>query len=325
MSNLSSTYRIVIFDNDPLSAQVLKALLDNKPDVEEVIIVEFVIDAYNAFRNHFNCFFIDIFTVGIENGLKSIDYVRRNFQVVPICLYSNIQNLNIMEGVPKYWQDRFLHYFKLPKEYPPHALDQATNDVLTNFGIYLEKATAKLQMENLVTLSSNANFTNSQKQQIEEITKSVNKALQVQSPPKQITIIPGVDAAKVEELVNITLKNATESLRLTTNVNIGVLIAGSLLVFASFIVGSITNRWEAIAFGGFGIAGIVTSLITNPLKSIGVSARRLVQLQVAYLTFMSQLAILNQASIKSTSLERSQRMGDEMARTLNVLEETFGK
>ena len=107
--------------------------------------------------------------------------------------------------------------------------------------------------------------------------------------------------------------------------NIGVLVVGSLLVFISLIYAAVTNRWEAVAFGGFGIAGVIASLITNPLHSIGVSARRLVQIQVAYLSFLNQLTMLNQDSKKLSAIDRSQRLGDEMARTLKALEEHFGK
>ena len=125
----------------------------------------------------------------------------------------------------------------------------------------------------------------------------------------------------MEQLIADTLKESKQSLQLTRMVNIGILIIGSILLLVSFVIASITGRWEAVAFGGFGLAGIIASLITNPLKSISASASRLVQIQTAYFQFLSQLRLLNQDSETITIIERSQRLGDAMERTVKILGE----
>lgn len=155
-----------------------------------------------------------------------------------------------------------------------------------------------------------------------ELSALISKASATGISP---AIVPGVNSSEIERLVHITLRDATLSLKLTANVNIGVLVLGVLLVFASFIVAAVTNRWEAVAFGGFGMAGIIASLVTSPLRSIGINARRLVQIQVAYLAFLNQLTMLNQDTKKNSTVERSKRLGDEMERILKTLEQYFGK
>src|SRR6266496_339252 len=121
---------------------------------------------------------------------------------------------------------------------------------------------------------------------------------------------------KIESLINTTIQQSQQSLGLTAKVNIGVLVVGASVVVISLFYSMWTDSWNAVGFGALGTAGVMTSLIRNPLRSIGVSARRLVQVQIAYLAFVSQLARLNEESDRLDSLELSRRLGDEMERTL---------
>ena len=260
-----------------------------------------------------------------------IEYVRSMYPLVPICLYATSSNLSTMPGVNDYWTRRLRHYYRLYKDQTIANLDVAVEDMLPRLANWFQTRVARARVGDLVKLVESQGtvvINYEQKNQIAEIVAMVENALKsreenYRSQPN--LVVPGVNTEQVENLVNTTLREATQSLRLTTNVNIGILIAGSALVFVSFVVASITGRWEAVAFGGFGIAGIVASLIVNPLRSIGASARRLVQIQVAYLSFVSQLALLNRDSEKISEIDRSQRLGEEMARTLSVLEEQSSK
>lgn len=127
----------------------------------------------------------------------------------------------------------------------------------------------------------------------------------------------------MEKLVDDTLKEAKHSLQGAAKVNIGVLVTGLIIVLGSFIYASITSQWQATAFGGVGMAGIITSLITNPSQSISASVERLVQVQIVYFTFLSQLSILSRASEGITILERSKQLGEQMVLTLKSLKENL--
>ncbi len=332
MEKLPLPLRVLILDNDSASAKVLKAIIETKSDIVAVQTVDRTEIANNVLRNdHFNSLFIDIFSIGTETGVKFIEHVRTAYPTVPICLYSKLIDLRTMPEVNEYWRQRLHHYYKLPKDQTIENLSSGADEMLYSLSTWLQTRIARVKVDNLAKLVEGKGeiiINNEQKNEITEIAAVIEKALKArdEAVSQQInTIVPGVNTEQIETLVNMTLKEATQSLRLTTNVNIGVLIAGSALVLISFIVASITNRWEAVAFGGFGITGIVASLIVNPLKSIGASARRLVQIQVAYLAFVSQLALLNQKSEKVSEFDRSQRLGEEMVRTLKVLEEQSGK
>lgn len=332
MENLPLPLKIAIVDSDPIGADVLKTILRTKPDIEEVSVFDQTGVAYGRFGHvDFSTLFIDIFSLGVDAGIEFIEYVRSEYPAVAICLYSPSVMLKLMPEVKDNWRNRFSHYYKLAKDQTIQNLDISSEEVLPLLAHYTQSAIARLQLSNLRTKLSQVsvqNLTVEQKQEIEEVASAAEKALQPQeakAQPKAITIVPGINTAHVEQLVDETLREAKKSLQMTTNVNIGVLVAGSFLVAVSFIVASYTNQWEAVAFGGFGIAGIIASLITNPLKSIGLSSRRLVQIQVAYLAFLSQLSIINQVSENTTIIEQSKQLGDEMTRTLKSLEEYFGK
>lgn len=331
MRNLPLPLQIVILDTDIASAGALKAIIETKPDIEEVRIFNQTRTANEAFRHDgFNSLFIYIFSLGVKTGIDFIEHVRTEYPIVPICLYSLSSSLVTMPEVPNNWRSRFGHYFKLPKDQTVHALDSSIEDILYTIAYELQGNIARYRLSNIRARLSDEitpyGFTPEQKQEIVETVAAAEKALvQRENQPSTITIVPGVNTGQLEQLVNITLKEATASLQLTTKVNIAVLVAGSLLLLISFIVAAVTDRWEAVAFGGFGTAGIIASLITNPLKSISANARRLVHVQVAYLQFLSQLAMLNQVSADTTIIERSQRLGEAMTQTLKALEEHFGK
>lgn len=321
---------IIILDTDEANASVLKALIETKPDIEKVKIVSDIKSAERALRDEdFNSLIIDIFPFGVDISLNFVQRVRDEYPVVPICLFSLLDSLRKMPGVNEYWKKRLSHYFKLAKNLPVDTLATTIDEVLIALAGYLQAEIALRKISNFrtrITKESTTGLTPEEKREFEETAVAAEKAIESrQVTEKFLNIVPGVNTSQMEQLVSNTLKEAVDSLRLTTKINIGILLVGSLLVLASFVIASITNRWEAVAFGGFGIAGIIASLITNPLKSISASASRLVQVQVAYLQFLSQLGMLNQDSDVISNLERSKRLSDAMEQTLKVLGEQFGK
>jgi DNA-binding NarL/FixJ family response regulator len=331
MASLPLPLKVAILDTDSLEANALKTVIEAKQDIVEVKIFNQIQSADEAFsKDNFNSLFIDIFSLGVEIGIKFIEHVRSEYPTIPICLYSSSQSLRLMPSVNDYWRTRFNHYYQLAKDQTIQNLDRSAEQVLEALSSYLQAATVRFQLSNLrkqLSQESVDSLSAEQKREIEKIAADAEKALEPLGSKSQLgtLLVPGMNTEQVEELVNETLKDAKKSLQMTTNVNIGVLVAGSLLVAASFTVATITSQWEAVAFGGFGIAGVIASLIANPLRSIGISARRLVQIQVAYLAFLSQLRLINRDWDETTIIEQSKQLGDEMSRTLKALDEYFGK
>lgn len=328
MNDLFKKLRVMILDAETTTGSALKVIIQNNPLVEKASIFTNAHDAKIHLQNDgFNSIFIDIFSIGTEIGIKFIEHVRLEYPAIPICLYSESNSLTFMPGVNDYWKSRFSHYYFLFKDQTIQKLDKSSNETLISFTEYLETALARLKLTNIRTyLSETSAISSEEKKEIEEVTQIVEKVLErkAERSPSSRNVLPGINSGQIEQLVMETIQEAKHSLQTTTYVNVGVLITGSALVIVSFIVAVVTNRWEAVAFGGFGMAGIVASLVTNPLRSISLSARRLVQVQVAYLSFLSQLSILNRES-NETNIEISKQLGDEMTRTLKTLEEYFDK
>jgi hypothetical protein len=83
------------------------------------------------------------------------------------------------------------------------------------------------------------------------------------------------------------------------------------------------EQWEPVVFGGFGLAGMVASLITQPLRSIGAASRQIVQIQVAYLGFINQIAIINDCPTDTT--EATLKKSERLQAVIQNIQETLAK
>jgi len=331
MESLPVPLKVAILDQDIIGANVLKSLIETKNDIIEVkkfSDIQILKDAFQ--KDDFNSLFIDLVSVGITKSIEFIKFIRTEYPIVPICLFSTSYTFSTMPDVDEHWRNRFEHYYQLRKDQSIDNLNEDLENILYYLSIYLQNGIAQNKVKILrkkIAEGSLHGITIDQKNEIEDTTNFIEKTLESQrkeTSKKRPVYVPGVNTDQLEQIVNSTLKEATIALKLTVKVNIAVLAFGSILVIISFITALITNSWEAVAFGGFGIIGIITSLIVNPLKSIGISAQRLVQVQVAYFSFLSQLSILNEESEKTSVLERSRQLECVMTKTLTVLAENYG-
>ena len=327
---LAQELNIVILDGYSTYANALKSFIETVPDVKDIRVFNNIDSASEALeRGDFNCLFIDIFSFGVNRGISFVEHVRHTYPIISICLFSQSRNLEQMPGVSKYWKHRFAHYFKLSKDLPIDALEKQLNWVLVLLSNDVQTNVAATRVNNLKTLAHRGTerITKGEKQEIVETVEIVKAALEKRDEKQQVSnfSIPGVSVSQLEGLALKTINETTESLRLATTVNIAVLAIGSIIVVIAFIAAVITNRWEPVAFGAFGIAGVIASLITNPLQSITFRTRRLVQVQAAYLGLLSQLTLLNNSSEKITLIQKSKRLDDSVERTIKSLYEYYGK
>lgn len=238
----------------------------------------------------------------------------------------NPERMNI--ALPREWKERFSHYYKLPKDVNLDDLTKQAEDMLWYLSNYLAAGLAKSGLKELRNRLAHAGgqlaLSTEQRRDIDATVAAAEDALEARQTLQSVglpLVLPGVAEKETEKLVRETLAQAALSLRTTSRVNICVLIAGALVIIASFVATFFKPDWMTVTFGGFGIVGIITTLITNPLKSIALCARRVIQVQVAYLSFLSQLAMLNDSSNKLDILERSKRLGEET----NKIQQTLGK
>lgn len=335
MSKLPISLNIAIVDTDKVGSSILKIIFEDMENVDSVCIFEDSIELLETFEsNGTNALLVDIFGLGTKKGIKLIENVREKYPKVPICLLGERQSLLTFPNVTENWKIRFGHYYKLSKDQVPEILQMESEQIVYKMSIYYLARTAKVRLRDLRNMIAHGTdlyheLSPEKSKEIEGIVSVAEQALDVRDKNSNDSdfIVPGFDATDVQILIKETLEKTTKSLETTANVNKAILIFGAALVSVSFIVANITGRSEAIAFGGFGMAGIIASLITNPLKSIGSGARQLVQIHVAYFGFLSQLKLLNptmEISDETLLLARSKQLGEEMKRTLETLEKYFG-
>ena len=98
----------------------------------------------------------------------------------------------------------------------------------------------------------------------------------------------------LEDLVKRTLNDSAESIKLYKKVNVIIVAIGLALVIVSMIYFLIyPNNPAILGFGGLGLAGVIASLITAPVASIGKTARQMVQIQICYFGYLKQIKILD--------------------------------
>mgnify|MGYP002622704650 CR=1 FL=1 len=330
MTQVSSLLKLkpAIITGDMDSARVLKTIMESQTDyIQSIEIGDRINTANSLFRDKgCNCLFIDIFTLDVKQAIEFINHVRNTYPMVPICLYSKLTDLTLMPEVNDYWQRRFEHYFKLPCDQNVDELIDNTQYMLRAMSHYLQNDVVLDKVSGLAKRvqeeSGNLIIEREQKSELEETLATIEQVLKNREQFQRsnlISIVPGISTDQIERLVNETLKDANKSLNTARLVNMLVLLGGSLLVATSFFIAATTARWEAIAFGGLGMAGIIAALITSPLKAIGTSANQIIQVQIVYFQFLSQLRLLSQDGKKTNVLERSKRLEEAMGQTVKAL------
>lgn len=320
---------IAIAENDRATADVLSDVFSRIPHVQSTKRFDAKELAFEALREgKCNVLLVNLFSFGIKRGIDLIDLTRKEVPHVPICLIGSTAQLSLMADVPKHWQERFEHYYKLPVDQSPIEMARNAEYIARMLSLYLLSRTASIRLRDLKSFLGRPEMRDhldAQQKRIDEAIDLAERALQAKQEAVGADrfIVPGFDSQDLQALVKDTLRKASTSLERSATVNKGLLIFGGLLVAASFVVASIKGSWEAVTFGGFGVAGIITSLIRNPLQSIAASARRLVQIQVAYLGFLNVLGTFgNQSSPQDeeSMTRRAERINEAISNVLEALE-----
>jgi hypothetical protein len=324
---------IALFDLTT-SGAIVKAVFESFSNVAQVRMFAEAEEILNAFHHDVaNSLLIDIFSIGVSQGVELIRKVRAKHPHVPICLLGSRKLLTELPEVPEEWKKRFNHYYLLPKDETTDQFTKRASAIAALFEVYLRNNRAHVRLKDLRNriVHGQGAFKQLSPDSAKDISKVLaegERALEIKQKSFEQTyfIVQGFGDEDVKKLVTETIEKASNALERTARANASVLICGALLIIASFVVASVTQRWEAITFGGFGIAGVIAALITNPLRSIGIGAKRLVILQVAYLNFLKQLSLLDSSSPDRhvSNIERSRQLNGAMEKVLEHLGKHFG-
>jgi len=333
MGEASVRLRVAIVDSREWESQAICSLFELLPVVEHASVHPLRPGLPSVLRHEgVNALAINIFSVGVAEGISAVREVRDELPHVPICLLGTVEQLTAWPGVPIEWRERFGHYYRVNIELPPGPLLRDIELATDRFRGYLLSQDAQARLRDTRELLSvweghslqlDDEATNRIRAAIDVAEQAIEERARVEPP----SIVPGFADTDVQELIKTTIDRASRALDQSAKIN-GLIIAGGMaLVIASFVVAAITKSWAAVAFGGFGISGVVASLVSNPLSSIGLGARRLVQVQVAYLGFLNQVRLLgvgDSATDGEDAATRSRQLSAATVEVLQALETYFG-
>jgi hypothetical protein len=303
---------VMIVESDSTSAEALRRLLYSEEIVLSVDVVLGLKEASASLgvKTGVNAIMIDIFS--FEEPTEATDwifYVRETYPDIVFCLYSDRKNLREMAGLPETTQKRLTHYYQLAK------------DLLATRG--------QRNLEDLKDRLASLDDGQVREHAIEEVDRIIRdtrSGLEIQRVEfarsrKNFAPFVFVDAKRFEDLVLRTLDSVTKGLTRASYVNTIVLALGGLLIVGAFLTSAIRGSWEAVAFGGMGLGGIIAALVTNPISSIGAEARKLVQIQVAYIGFLSEVQLYSDLAGQSMQSDVHVRLGQESERIIKLLSE----
>jgi hypothetical protein len=324
---------IMIVDSGSGASEPLRSLLYTQGMVASVDIqttLESALKELDKPDNRTNVIIIDPFSFG--ESAESVDWIfsiRNKHSDIVFCLFSSRENLINLSGLTGDAYERLRHYYTLAKDTPLYSWHIEISSLLLQCANYLHAVRGRRRLDSLrdkVLLLEEGESKSLILTEVERVIRDVEGGLEARKreidlSKRSFAPFVFVDSRKFEDLVLRTLADASKSLRRNSIINGCLLAFGAALVASAFGVSVYSGAWEAVAFGGFGLGGIIAALITNPAKNIGAEARRLVQIQVAYLGFLSEVQLFSDLARGPAGCEIMEKLGLESAKVIKVLQE----
>lgn len=312
-TNLKLNVAIIV--NNQAISTLLESLIKKQIDVGGTYVFENEELLYESFSNdQSNCLFIDIFSIGVPLGLKIISNVRKKWSFAPICLVGKYDDLIMFNNVPENWRIRFEHYYKLTTNQDIESINLSIKNLTKILYGYLIARIAKVQLKHLREIfTSDVLVKQNDRFQANEIIEMIEKVLESKTKdPVKPSIIPGFGMNDIQKLVNETLEKTSKSIKSYSILNKLVVYFGLGFILSSFIITIITSDFKYMTFGGIGLAGIVSSFISNPIKAVGNSINHFIICQISYVGFLKQIDILNLITPNNfeESIQKSKRLED---------------
>lgn len=130
--------KVSIVSDDNNSVNKLHNVL-KKYDAQ--ILTTTIYNNYNDFKqamlgNQTNCAFIDIFSLGAEQGIELISYARDRHRNIGFALYGKNKDLYQLPGVKGVWRHNLEHFWKLQKDSNTESFQITVEDIIIMFFIY---------------------------------------------------------------------------------------------------------------------------------------------------------------------------------------------
>ncbi|MCY1004486.1 hypothetical protein OV079_02650 [Nannocystis pusilla] len=220
-----------------------------------------------------------------------------------------------LKDVPSSWRNRLREYYNILSDSAASELPNQLDYVVRGCHRYLLKRAIRTNVRQIATGTSPAGQLAVKVQEVEKALEAIDK-----TDRTELEVAMGLNATQMRALVDETLTHTRESLRRGQLANIAALSAGLFLVLATAIsvfAGGDANIWTA-ATGGMGAAATIAALITAPRRNIENGASRLIYIQTAYFSFLTQIRLLGIPG-EETTLQRSERLEAATAKLLDQM------
>jgi hypothetical protein len=190
---------ILIVDADLVSSASIAAAFENNNAATSVLAVHNVNDAKAKLNTgEINALVVDIFSIGVDNGLGLIELVRKEHPSFPICLLGTTSYLHEFPDVPRSWKARFSHYYKIAKDLQPDQLRKSSEAMAYKLFTYWFAISAKVKLSNLRDLllkmeAESIPFSVDTTQEIYNTIDFAQKAIEAQiiQQDRMTDIVPG--------------------------------------------------------------------------------------------------------------------------------------
>jgi|GEM_PF-4272885 len=315
---------IALIEPNTNVAKKLKELFEKQREVVSVEFFDKFDDLKKKLKNDsVNAVIVNIFDY--TEGIEIIDWIKETKIPIPVCILGTEAQLATFDGMSDTTKNRFRHYCNLEIDnrwdLSANVKDMSKQLLACRFA---KRGKNKFQGQSIETLSEG------DKKQYEEVVQEIKEVKdkffeknikrsvkqEIEQEVKQ-KFVSGISIEKLDEIISNTLTKTTESIEQYKKVNIGIIVVGAVLLLMS---ASVFLFWKTdpivLGFGGFGLAGIIASLITNPTSSIGRTARQLIQIQIAYIGFLKQIDILKGVATENDNVVKKSECLEKTTQSL---------
>ncbi|WIG98350.1 hypothetical protein [Myxococcus sp. SDU36] len=315
--------RVAILEGEPAATRRLTSLIHRvaKGSVETFPTIHDLRQALQDGR--VDAIFIDLVAIGTDISVPFIEETRSTYPRIPICLFGTTESLSNIPGISPKWRKRFEHYLRAPIDVPDQSLQDSLGSILSNCAADIVRWEAKNQLAQVTSelKQGSGKLDSGTQQRVLATMEAAQAALSTPAvsvaPPSGFAVF--FQDARVTALVNSTLEECSKTARRSSHVNVAVIAFGMAMILFSFTAFLVERDPLILSFGGFGLAGLIAALISSPLKRMANDASRLMQLQLAYLSFLNQTALLTDSADSSSRTERSRLLGEESRKLFDLL------
>jgi hypothetical protein len=237
-----------------------------------------------------NCVFLDPLAFKWRDTKELLQFCTLTF---PVCLIASSANLFSLQGVSPDWQSRLQEYYQVASDASLPELHEQLSHAIKGCHRYLLKRVVR---GNIGQIANQELATADPGLVVDKAREAVNALTAIEAEEKsQLGDSLGLTGSQMRALFDDALNHARQTARrseLSNLVTLGVGLSLFLAVAVTALIRQSADSWS-FATGGMGAVAVIAALVTSPGRQIASGASRLIFIQTAYFSFLSQVRLLS--------------------------------